>query len=325
MAVAHLLLLVCAFQVIFSAPSPPQLSASFSANVKLTMRDKDGYHVGVGVWGVDQPNGRSLTSYKFDDGGFDVFNLERYDLGEEYWLTNPNTSRDCREVPVNGTLPQTWAWVALAKYYNTRDGVDYWSASVGYADMMLGVKSSDPTTPVTLVRQNRDQGSSTYLFNDWSATAPMTSFFDVPSQCKSLQQVTQPTACVARDTIIARAKVWVANKVPYNQGGLYQGYREDCSGYVSMAWESSQPGHVTQTFDQISHAISKAELLPGDCLLYAAEHVVLFAGWTSSAQTEYIAYEETKPGEGTVTRPTPYPYWYDQSDFKPFRYNNVCA
>jgi len=325
-AVQLLLLLVCSFQVIFSAPNQPQLSASFNANLKVTVTDKYGVHVGAGVWGVDQPNGKSVESYKFGGNYYDVFNLERYDIGKEFQLLNPNASNaDCHEFAVTGTLPQTWSWVALSKYVSTDKGVDIWESSIGYAVLRLGVLSSDPTTPVYLTRQSRDERNSTYTFTTWSPTAPLSTLFAVPSVCTTLPKVDQPTACITRADIIARAKVWVADKVPYNQGGTFQGYREDCSGYVSMAWASSQPGHVTQTFDQISHPITKAELLEGDCLLYAAEHVVLFAGWTSSAQTEYVAYEETKPGEGTVTRPTPYPYWYDQADFKPYRFNNVCA
>ena len=35
---------------------------------------------------------------------------------------------------------------------------------------------------------------------------------------------------IKRNLIHLRAAVWVANKVPYNQDGTYQGYREDCSG-----------------------------------------------------------------------------------------------
>jgi hypothetical protein len=50
------------------------------------------------------------------------------------------------------------------------------------------------------------------------------------------------------------------------------------------------------------------QLQPGDVLLCRSEHVVIFGGW--SGPSHYIAYEETRPGEGTVRRVTPYPYWY---------------
>lgn len=42
--------------------------------------------------------------------------------------------------------------------------------------------------------------------------------------------------CVARSTMIARGQSWVDKHVPYNQQGSYDGYRTDCSGFVSMCW-----------------------------------------------------------------------------------------
>ena len=74
----------------------------------------------------------------------------------------------------------------------------------------------------------------------------------------------------------------------------------------------------------VSKRITKSELQPGDVLLYAAEHVVLFGGWADSSHTHYHAYEETRPGEGTVARVTPYPYWYSASSFLPYRFDHVC-
>jgi len=124
--------------------------------------------------------------------------------------------------------------------------------------------------------------------------------------------------------MINRADVWVVNHVPYNQGATYGGYREDCSGYVSMAWETSKPGYTTFTMPGISKEITKAELQNGDVLLCTTEHVVLFGGWADASHANYIAYEETRPGEGTVKRVTPYPYWYNTGCFIPHRYDSVC-
>src|SRR5207253_11405424 len=47
-------------------------------------------------------------------------------------------------------------------------------------------------------------------------------------------------SAMSRGDIIARAKAWVDVPVPYDEGSLYQGYREDCSGFVSMAWQLSK-------------------------------------------------------------------------------------
>lgn len=40
-----------------------------------------------------------------------------------------------------------------------------------------------------------------------------------------------------RAVIIARARQWVDDRVGYDPGGSHDGYRTDCSGYVSMAWD----------------------------------------------------------------------------------------
>ena len=42
--------------------------------------------------------------------------------------------------------------------------------------------------------------------------------------------------CISRQTIIARGQDWVDKHVPYDQGKTHDGYRTDCSGFVSMSW-----------------------------------------------------------------------------------------
>jgi hypothetical protein len=37
--------------------------------------------------------------------------------------------------------------------------------------------------------------------------------------------------------IISNAKTWLNPPVPYSKTAYHNGYRQDCSGYVSMAWE----------------------------------------------------------------------------------------
>lgn len=95
--------------------------------------------------------------------------------------------------------------------------------------------------------------------------------------------------CVARNTMIARGQDWVDKHVPYNQQGTHDGYRTDCSGFVSMCWELSKPGLTTSTLHTVANNITKNELQPGDALLCPGHHVVLFVGWSSSDKTHYIA------------------------------------
>ncbi|AWT43490.1 MULTISPECIES: peptidoglycan-binding protein [Streptomyces] len=133
-----------------------------------------------------------------------------------------------------------------------------------------------------------------------------------------------------RADIIRRAKTWVAAQVPYSMTTYWSdGYRQDCSGFVSMAW--NLPGNEwTGSLDQYGERITKEELQPGDILLFhnpsdpeRGSHVVIFGGWTDYTHTYYVAYEQTRP----VTRrqATPYPYWSNAAKYVPYRYKGVSA
>ncbi|MFJ3618480.1 peptidoglycan-binding protein [Streptomyces iakyrus] len=137
----------------------------------------------------------------------------------------------------------------------------------------------------------------------------------------------EPTA-ITRTEIIDRARTWVAAKVPYSMSAFWSdGYRQDCSGYVSMAWRL--PGNEwTGSLAQYGERISKEELQPGDILLFHnasdpanGSHVTIFGGWTDAAHTHYTAYEQTRPH--TRRQTTPYTYWNDSDRYVPYRYKNV--
>ena len=67
---------------------------------------------------------------------------------------------------------------------------------------------------------------------------------------------------ITRDQIMQRAQVWVDQKVPYSQTATKDGYRQDCSGYVSYCWASSTSGggHWTGNMQEICTKISKADM-----------------------------------------------------------------
>ncbi|MFD1661916.1 peptidoglycan-binding protein [Streptomyces caeni] len=131
-----------------------------------------------------------------------------------------------------------------------------------------------------------------------------------------------------RAQIIRRAKAWVAAAVPYDMNKYWSdGYRQDCSGFVSMAWNLGS-NEWTGSLNKFGVRISKEELQPGDILLFhnksnpeKGSHVVIFGGWTDYTHTSYIAYEETPP----VARrqATPYAYWSNSSRYVPYRYKGV--
>lgn len=118
------------------------------------------------------------------------------------------------------------------------------------------------------------------------------------------------TPRVATDSVdfageaLARAQQWVDEGVMYSFSPNYAGYRTDCSGLVSWAWQLGAPGHTTYSLgggpsdDGASYVIAWDELAPGDALNYPGNvsagtgHVMLFAGWADAAHYGFYTYEE---------------------------------
>jgi len=321
----HLLIYLC------NAQTRPQLPEIFQSRIAVDIKSNGSNpDVGYGVWISNQPKGESLEEWVFDRAPQrNNFLLQRYDLGVTY---SSEVNAPCLKTGVTGEMPRYWDWIKIANFsgHSTRRGIptERWELTMGYATVGIEV-SSNPgrTTPMSYWRFSPAR-NVTIEFLDFEVTEPNPIYFSVPNYCEgapnSVADVENNFLCGARATMIARAAVWVNAKVPYNIDGRYDGYREDCSGYVSYIWELGGPGRVTQTLPGVSHKITKAELAEGDIILDTAEHVVLFGGWADSAKTQYTAYEETRPGEGTVKRVTPYPYWYNTAAFVPYRYNSVC-
>lgn len=134
--------------------------------------------------------------------------------------------------------------------------------------------------------------------------------------------VTPPTGAV--NNAVVRAMSWVSAVVPYSQSKYYTNqfgrYRQDCSGFVSMAW-GLPSSYTTRTLPNITHVISKSALTTGDILNSYDYHVVMFDAWADAGHTRYWAYEQS-PG-GTKHRVISYPYFsgYRPSTFIPRRLN----
>ncbi|WP_048587600.1 peptidoglycan-binding protein, partial [Streptomyces viridochromogenes] len=133
-----------------------------------------------------------------------------------------------------------------------------------------------------------------------------------------------------RAEIIKRAKKWVAAKVPYSMYRYWSdGYRQDCSGFVSMAW--NLPGNEwTGSLGQYGVRIAKADLQPGDILLFhnpadpqKGSHVVVFGGWTDHTHTYYVAYESAPPH--ARRQATPYAYWSHSDRYLAYRYKGLSG
>ncbi|MEU9419619.1 hypothetical protein [Streptomyces sp. NPDC048272] len=127
----------------------------------------------------------------------------------------------------------------------------------------------------------------------------------------SLGNGAAPGGKVSRSQSISRAQVWVDQHVPYSANGLTNPYswwadsrtggryRQDCSGFVSMAWQLNS-SRTTWTLPEVSTQINKWDLQPGDAL-NSNDHVILFAGWRDKTAGTFNYYQES-----SRSRPTNY-------------------
>lgn len=127
-----------------------------------------------------------------------------------------------------------------------------------------------------------------------------------------------------RKAAIQRAKTWTSARVKYSQKGYRDGYRRDCSGFVSMAWDLPE-NLVTWRIPLVAKRIGKKNLLPGDVLLdhrSNSKHVVMFERWANKSKTKIWVLESTGQDgvERAVRRVVPYPYRVNKAYYKPYRY-----
>jgi hypothetical protein len=120
-------------------------------------------------------------------------------------------------------------------------------------------------------------------------------------QASSVHASPAPDARQMGAEIIARAKIWVDKNVPYNQAGYLNGYRTDCSGFASYAWQVKTTKGEPANVDGINLAntygvkIDFSALQPGDIIDNMrpgnSGHVVIFVNWIIKG-TRFLAYEE---------------------------------
>lgn len=149
---------------------------------------------------------------------------------------------------------------------------------------------------------------------------------------------------ITRKQVIARAaSMWPANGVPYSQDTIHQptGYRQDCSGFVSMCWAippNAAPGGwgglstVTLVTGGWMYEISPSDLRPGDAVGICGPgsagddgHIVLFERWASDAENEsaYWMYEQAGGRKGPVHRVVEYPYGGPYGAWRAYRFRDI--
>lgn len=102
-----------------------------------------------------------------------------------------------------------------------------------------------------------------------------------------------------RATAVKRAFSWWDAQVPYSQSRYHGGYRTDCSGFISMAWQLGT-SYTTASFvsggGESFLLGSYDKLVPGDALVRrsnGAGHIVMFLGWNNAAKTSACVIEQS--------------------------------
>ena len=116
------------------------------------------------------------------------------------------------------------------------------------------------------------------------------------ARCQStIADVRGQAGAVGRGEILERGISWLEAGVLYNRNGSYQGYRRDCSGFVSMSWEFADSPYtgLFPPFVDGKYAVelgSFDDLVPGDAVNKTFRnpygHVMLFAGWASADHSQ---------------------------------------
>jgi hypothetical protein len=111
------------------------------------------------------------------------------------------------------------------------------------------------------------------------------------SKCQAvIANVQEQAKAVGRGFIVDRGIWWMASGITYDRNKYKDGYRRDCSGFVSMCWEFEQNPSTAYfpPFVSGKYAVelpSIDDLAPGDALNKTYRnpygHVMLFAGWAS--------------------------------------------
>ncbi|MBK7585001.1 MAG: hypothetical protein IPI67_33025 [Myxococcales bacterium] len=106
-----------------------------------------------------------------------------------------------------------------------------------------------------------------------------------------------------RRTAIERGFAWYDAQIPYSQSKQYDGYRTDCSGFVSMCWElgnSYTTANFVEDTGNWSSLGSFDELTPADAMVYrsgGSGHIMMFVGWNDAARTEACVLEQASTAD----------------------------
>lgn len=148
---------------------------------------------------------------------------------------------------------------------------------------------------------------------------------------------------ITRNEILTRSRLWPENMVPYSQNTLWHdGYRQDCSGYLSMCWDIPPGDHggwggqstASLVYNGYIHSIDPNQLEPGDAIGICGPstegdygHIVLFRGWCNNdpSDNHYYCSEQQGGTRGPQHHIRNYPYDSILGNWQSWRLTNVAS
>jgi len=124
---------------------------------------------------------------------------------------------------------------------------------------------------------------------------------------ETIADIRAQAGAVGRSEIIERGIGWLEAGILYDRSGSYHdGYRRDCSGFVSMTWQyTANPSTAFfPPFVNGKYAVplgSFDDLVPGDAVNKTFRnpygHVMLFAGWASADHSQLYFIHHSATGK----------------------------
>lgn len=179
------------------------------------------------------------------------------------------------------------------KYHrSTSGGSDVFAgksmSALGSTGMATGIRDcprvswSDGDVAWCYSPTQRFMGSGEKLYAKGYAIDPATRSHPVWSPVLTIgPPISIPGRPIARQEVLARSLSWIQRNVMYSQSRYTDGYRRDCSGYVSLSWHlKGSPSSSALRSSRYTSVIPKSDLQPGDALGRPG-HIALFVRWAA--------------------------------------------
>merc|ERR1719197_577609 len=178
------LCLVCFLAAAALAATPPRPNPSevFFSNINAHLTNPQTHANGKGIFAGNQPQGMSTLQANCHgpaQSAWDVFQLNRYDMGHSYDFNYQGAPTNCFQQNVTGTMPPTWGWLKEAKFEGESFGVATWQYSSGSLTLTMTVNVTvDNNVPLTFTIATPQQTTDLGI-KDWTTTVP-SGIFSVP-------------------------------------------------------------------------------------------------------------------------------------------------